>query len=68
MERKREKVLKEIDKCAFLDILMGGSKSIPVDNNVKNETQDTVKVKEKVSTSYFEIYILIPETRSIKTK
>lgn len=47
LERKREKVLKEIDKCAFLDILMGGSKSIPVDNNVKNETQDTVKVKEK---------------------
>ncbi|XP_012276255.1 RRP15-like protein [Orussus abietinus] len=36
-ERKREKVLKSIDKCAFLDVLMGESKSIPVDNPVKKD-------------------------------
>ncbi|XP_043471515.1 RRP15-like protein isoform X1 [Leptopilina heterotoma] len=32
LERKREKVLKDIDKKAFLDVLMGGTKSITVDN------------------------------------
>ncbi|XP_029163621.1 RRP15-like protein [Nylanderia fulva] len=37
LERKREQVLKSIDKNAFLDILMGGSKSIPLDNTVKSE-------------------------------
>lgn len=37
LERKREQVLKSIDKNSFLDILMGGSKSIPVDNPVKPE-------------------------------
>jgi len=37
LERKREQVFKSIDKNAFLDVLMGGSKSIPVDNAVKSE-------------------------------
>ncbi|XP_025988750.1 RRP15-like protein isoform X2 [Solenopsis invicta] len=37
LERKREQVFKSIDKNAFLDVLMGGSKSIPVDNTVKFE-------------------------------
>ena len=47
LERKREKVLKNIDKCAFLDVLMGGSKSIRVDNDVKNEGQGIKKDKNK---------------------
>ncbi|XP_076234481.1 RRP15-like protein isoform X2 [Calliopsis andreniformis] len=47
LERKREKVLKAIDKNTFLDILMGGSKSIQIDNDVKDESQETAKVKEK---------------------
>ncbi|XP_011260510.1 RRP15-like protein [Camponotus floridanus] len=37
LERKREQVLKSIDKNAFLDILMGGSKSISIDNTVQSE-------------------------------
>ncbi|XP_018313992.1 RRP15-like protein isoform X1 [Mycetomoellerius zeteki] len=37
LERKREQVFKNIDKNTFLDILMGGSKSIPIDNAVKSE-------------------------------
>ncbi|KMQ98313.1 rrp15-like protein [Lasius niger] len=37
LERKREQVLQSIDKNAFLDILMGGSKSIPLDNTTKSE-------------------------------
>ncbi|KAL6442202.1 hypothetical protein ACFW04_002463 [Cataglyphis niger] len=37
LERKREQALKSIDKNAFLDILMGGSKSIPIDNNAKSK-------------------------------
>lgn len=37
LERKREQVFKSIDKNAFLDILMGSSKSIPVDNSIKLE-------------------------------
>ena len=47
LERKREKVLKNIDKCAFLDVLMGGSKSIRVDNDVKNEGQGIKKDKNQ---------------------
>ncbi|XP_043255738.1 RRP15-like protein [Colletes gigas] len=47
LERKREQVLKSIDKNSFLDILMGGSKSIRVDNDVKNESQENDKNKEK---------------------
>lgn len=46
-ERKREQVLKSIDKNTFLDILMGGSKSIPVDNDVKNETHKNEKYEKK---------------------
>jgi len=48
LERKREQVLKSIDKNAFLDILMGDSKSISVDKSDK--TKDTIQNKEnKVS-------------------
>ncbi|KAK9293975.1 hypothetical protein QLX08_011268 [Tetragonisca angustula] len=46
-ERKREQVLKSIDKTAFLDVLMGGSKSILVDNDVKNETHKNEKHEKK---------------------
>ena len=47
LERKRERVLKNIDKCAFLDVLMGGSKSIPIDNNIKDETEENKSRKQK---------------------
>lgn len=51
LERKREQVFKNIDKNTFLDILMGGSKSIPIDNAVKSEkpvkqTDDKDKVRK----------------------
>ncbi|XP_015593660.1 RRP15-like protein isoform X2 [Cephus cinctus] len=53
LERKREKVLKNIDKRAFLDVLMGSTRSIPVDSPAKNEmkkkviTTEDEKEKEK---------------------
>ncbi|KZC11224.1 RRP15-like protein, partial [Dufourea novaeangliae] len=47
LERKREQVLKNINKNSFLDILMGGSKSIPVDNVLKNEEPKNAESKEK---------------------
>ncbi|XP_011635417.1 RRP15-like protein [Pogonomyrmex barbatus] len=37
LERKREQIYKSINKNDFLDILMGGNKSIKVDNPVKSE-------------------------------
>ncbi|XP_076165340.1 RRP15-like protein isoform X2 [Ptiloglossa arizonensis] len=43
LERKREQVLKNIDKNSFLDILMGGSKSVRVDDDIKNESQENEK-------------------------
>lgn len=53
LERKREQVFKNIDKNAFLDILMGGSKSISIDNGVKSEkpvmqTDDKDKVRKSL--------------------
>ncbi|KOC64693.1 RRP15-like protein, partial [Habropoda laboriosa] len=48
LERKREQVLKNIDKSVFLDVLMGGSKSIPASNDTKTEIQDNEKNREKV--------------------
>ncbi|KAK0086674.1 hypothetical protein PV325_002744 [Microctonus aethiopoides] len=47
LERKREQVLKSIDKRAFLDVLMGGSKSIPVANEI-SETKTEEKSDGKV--------------------
>lgn len=47
LERKREQVLRSIDKTKFLDVLMGGSKSISVDNDVKNEEQENKKLEKK---------------------
>lgn len=47
LERKREQVLKSIDKCTFLDVLMGGSKSIQADNNVKDEVKENKRHKQK---------------------
>ncbi|XP_066584495.1 RRP15-like protein [Prorops nasuta] len=35
LERKKEDVLKSIDKRSFLDVLMGGSKSISIDTDSK---------------------------------
>lgn len=56
LERKREQVFKSIDKNAFLDILMGGSKSIPVDNSVKPEKSvEKTDDRDKVSESYLHI-------------
>lgn len=52
LERKREQVYKSIDKNAFLDVLMGSSKSISVDNAVKSEKQTNNKVS-KVLTYHF---------------
>lgn len=58
LERKREQVLKSIDKNAFLDILMGGSKSISIDNEVKSEKEiEQVNNKNKVS-NFESFYIL----------
>ncbi|CAK9813476.1 RRP15-like protein [Anthophora quadrimaculata] len=47
LERKREQVLKSIDKNTFLDVLMGGSKSIPTDNGIKDEIPNNEKNGEK---------------------
>ncbi|XP_015122987.1 RRP15-like protein [Diachasma alloeum] len=40
LEGKREKVLKSIDKRAFLDVLMGGTKSITVDQRIGSEREE----------------------------
>ncbi|XP_045453350.1 RRP15-like protein [Melitaea cinxia] len=45
-ERKKEKILKKFDKRAFLDTLMGQTKSIIVDEQTKN-MKDEVKGEEK---------------------
>lgn len=47
LERKREQVLKSIDKCTFLDVLMGGHKSIQADNSVKDEAKESEGHKQK---------------------
>lgn len=47
-ESKKEKILKKFDKRAFLDTLMGQSKSIVVDDETrvtKNEVKDEDKPK-----------------------
>ncbi|XP_043278270.1 RRP15-like protein [Venturia canescens] len=46
LERKREQVLKSIDKRAFLDVLMGGSKSITVDDPTKNTKVESTENNE----------------------
>ncbi|XP_021936190.1 RRP15-like protein isoform X2 [Zootermopsis nevadensis] len=38
-ERKRDKVMKSLDKRAFIDILLGSSRSEPVDSPVKLEAE-----------------------------
>ncbi|XP_011311221.1 RRP15-like protein [Fopius arisanus] len=40
LEGKREKVLKSIDKRAFLDVLMGGTKSVIVDQQDTSQRKD----------------------------
>jgi len=58
LERKREQVLKNIDKNAFLDILMGGSKSIQVHNAPKIEKPvEMINNKEKVSKVFLFIFV-----------
>jgi hypothetical protein len=42
-EVKRDKVMKSLDKRAFLDILMGRSCSEPVDSPVKMEAETKVR-------------------------
>lgn len=53
LERKREQVMKSIDKRAFLDVLMGGSKSIPIDDPV--DCKKVEKIEDKVR---FSIHLL----------
>lgn len=48
LERKREKVMKNIDKRAFLDVLMGGTKTIAVEE-ITSEKKEEDKSEEKVS-------------------
>lgn len=53
LERKREQVFKSVDKNAFLDVLMGGNKSIPVDNTVKfKKPVEQTDEKDKVSKDF----------------
>ncbi|KAG8292751.1 pre-60S ribosomal particles component [Homalodisca vitripennis] len=40
IEHKKDKVLKSLDKRAFLDVLMGPSKSQPVSNLIPKEFED----------------------------
>lgn len=59
LERKQEKVLRSIDKNSFLDILMGGSKSIPVHNTPKPEDPvEQTNDKEKVSTIFYYLKLI----------
>ncbi|XP_063981904.1 RRP15-like protein [Diachasmimorpha longicaudata] len=46
LEGKREKALKSIDKRAFLDVLMGGTKSITVDDQVGPKSEENGSQKE----------------------
>lgn len=41
LERKREKVLKNIDKKAFLDVLMGGTKSIAIEKSEDEKKEES---------------------------
>lgn len=59
LERKREQVLKNIDKNAFLDILMGKAESISVDNTAAPEkTITSAENKNKVS-KVFSLYTIL---------
>lgn len=50
LERKREQVMKNINKNTFLDILMGKAESIPVDKTVEPEkTVKSIENKDTVS-------------------
>lgn len=54
LERKREEVLKNINKNTFLDLLMGNSKSISIENVDKMEkSQQTNKNENKVHNSFY---------------
>lgn len=47
LERKKQMVLESIDKNAFLDVLMGGSARIRLDNAVKDEPKKEVNGSEQ---------------------
>lgn len=50
LERKREQVMKNINKNAFLDILMGKSESVPVDDTAESEKMvKSIGNRDKVS-------------------
>lgn len=52
MERKREKALKNIDRRAFLDVLMGGTSNLAPDDEkekLKEENNDENDESNKVS-------------------
>lgn len=51
LERKRENVMKSIDKRAFLDVLMD-KKSQPVDGEVKDETKQENKGKTQTDSTW----------------
>lgn len=62
LERKREQVLKNIDKRTFLDVLMGESKSIPVDKSIECQEEEKKDGEENVSLlslSVMKYYIII---------
>ncbi|KAF7397460.1 hypothetical protein HZH68_008682 [Vespula germanica] len=46
LERKREQVLKNIDKRAFLDVLMGESQSISIDKSIESQEEEKRDDKE----------------------
>lgn len=46
LERKRDKILKSIDKRSFLNVLMGTSKSEEVDAPVKEDKEEKVEGKD----------------------
>lgn len=46
LERKREQVLKNIDKRAFLDVLMGESQSISIDKSIECQEEEKRDDKE----------------------
>lgn len=62
LERKREQVLKNIDKRAFLDVLMGESQSISIDKSIECQEEEKRDDKENVSLlslSIMSYYIII---------
>lgn len=56
LEHKKDKVIKSLDKRAFLDVLMGPAKSQPVSNLIPKEIKEVIlnefKINRNVKTGY----------------